>query len=137
LNQWQAACIELEEIEKQGISEPTKRTVLKNMLPVDLIRDLERHQNMKTLEKAWHFVLEQCPLRKAWSQSSGGKKNGPTPMDLDVAEEEIGQGSSGDDGHGQCSPCGEGELDTLKGRGKVARAVSKDTATTVVPGATG
>ena len=74
LNQWQSACIELEKIERQGISEPTKRTVLKNMLPVDLIRDLERDQNLKTFAKAWPFVLEQCPLRKAWSASSSGTR---------------------------------------------------------------
>ena len=59
LNQWQSACIELEKIERQGISEPTKRTVLKNMLPVDLIRDIERDQNLKTFAKAWPFVLSR------------------------------------------------------------------------------
>ena len=94
LTNWQAACIELEKLEKQNISEPTKRTVLKNMLPPDLIRDLERDPQLKSFERAWPFVLEQCPLRKDWLSTSGKKKDGPTPMDLDAMENALATGTS-------------------------------------------
>ena len=42
------------------------------------------------------------------------------PMDLDAVEGDLAKGpaSFGEKDEEQCSPCGEGELDTLKGSGK-------------------
>ena len=96
---WQSALIELEKLEKQSVSELTKRTVLKNMLPADLIRDLERDPQLKSFEKAWPFALEQIPLRKDWTSNT--KKNQPSPMDLDAVED---GGSSAGATKGSSSP---------------------------------
>ena len=52
LEKWESQRIELEKLEEQGLSDLTKRTALKNMLPHDLIRDLERDKSLKTWEAA-------------------------------------------------------------------------------------
>ena len=46
LTSWEASCRELEKLEGQGLSEISKRTILKNMLPPDLVRDLERDPSL-------------------------------------------------------------------------------------------
>ena len=56
LEKWEAMRLELEKMENQGLSDLTKRTVLKKMLPGDLVRDLERDRDNKTWEGAWRFV---------------------------------------------------------------------------------
>ena len=115
LEHWEAKRKELEKIEGQPLSDLTKRTTLKKMLPADLLRDLERDRTLKDWSSAWNFVLEQIPLRRDW----GKKQQGGHAMDLDVVEKEAPPSGWGEDDY-QCLPCGEGEqaLDTLKGGAK-------------------
>lgn len=116
LRAWDTMVKELAKMEGQQISDLTKRTTLKKMVPADLVRDLERDRSLKTWEQAWNFVLEQVPLRKHWPTST--KKKGPNDMDIDAAEEEN---KSEDEDKTKCPPCnGSGsdqDLDTLKGNG--------------------
>ena len=108
LTAWDNDVKELAKLEGQGLSETTKRTVLKGMVPSDLVRDLERDRTLKTWQDAWRFVLEQVPLRKEWKN----KKKGVDDMDVDVAEEDKAEEDV------VCKPCEEGDLATLKGGGK-------------------
>ena len=84
LTEWESVVKELEKMEGQSLSEITKRTTLKKMLPTDLIRDLERDRSLKNFKGAWNFVLEQIPSRKEWTKAI--KKN-KDEMDVDTAEE--------------------------------------------------
>ena len=115
LAKWDNDMKELAKIEGQGISELTKRTTLKSMLPQDLLRDLERDRTLKPWGEAWKFVQEQIPLRKDWKLSAAGKKLGANDMDVDLAEDakeaEAAEGT-------ECQPCDGGDLDTLKGGGR-------------------
>ena len=58
LRAWDAMVKELAKIEGQQISDLTKRTTLKKMVPADLVRDIERDRSLKAWEQAWTFVLE-------------------------------------------------------------------------------
>ena len=109
LTEWENDLKDLAKIEGQQVSEITKRTILKAMIPADFARDLERDRALKPWDEAWKFVLEQMPLRKEWKGSTK-KSRGPDDMDVDVAEETKDE--PGDDP--MCAPC-DGELDTLKG----------------------
>ena len=103
---------ELEKIEGQPLSDLTKRTTLKKMLPADLLRDLERDRTLKTWQEAWNFVLEQIPLRRDWSKKQSGHA-----MDLDAVEQQPAAGYGWDDEAPTCGACEEPEqgLDTFKG----------------------
>ena len=103
---------ELEKIEVQALSDLTKRTNLKKMLPTDLKEDLEKDRSLKTWEDAWKYVNEQVPLWKDWKAPK--KKGGSNDKDVDLAE----NGEQGDDDPPglECPPCGD--LDTFKGGGK-------------------
>ena len=123
LDHWEAKRKELEKIEGQPLSDLTKRTTLKKMLPADLLRDLERDRTLKDWSSAWNFVMEQIPLRKDWSKKQAGHA-----MDLDAMEQEKGEGFNWDDERWRdspgCAPCDDAEqgLDTLKGGGKGGKA---------------
>ena len=84
LKDWDQNCQDLAKVEGQSISELTKRTILKGMVPQDLVRDLERDSTFKTFAAAWKFVLEQVPLRKEWEKQPG--KKGANDVDVDLAE---------------------------------------------------
>ena len=47
VNKWKLNCAELAKIEGQQISDITKRTTLKGMIPTDLARDLEKDKSLK------------------------------------------------------------------------------------------
>ena len=85
LTRWESDCRVLEKLEGQPLSNLTKPTTLKSMLPADLLRNLERDRGLKTYAEAWEFILDQVPLRKDW-RSSGNK--GRDDMDVDAAEQE-------------------------------------------------
>ena len=74
LEKWESQRLELEKLEEQSLSDLTKRTLLKKMLPPDLIRDVERDRSLKTWEEAWKFVLEQVPLRKEWPAGGAARR---------------------------------------------------------------
>ena len=113
MEKWESQRLELEKLEGQGLSDLTKRTTLKKMIPADLIRDLERDKSLKTWESAWEFVIEKIPLRKDW----GVKKKGINDMDVDLAENKAEEDRAGEGGpEVLCQPC-DGDLDTLKGGG--------------------
>lgn len=115
LERWEAKRKELEKIGGQPLSDLTKRTTPKKMLPPDLLRDLERDRTLKSWQDAWNFVLEQIPLMRDWSKKQFGHA-----MDLDAVEQQPDAGSTEDDWPALCGPC-EGQdqrLDTLKGGGK-------------------
>jgi len=110
LIEWENDCKELAKLEKQPLSDLTKRTTLKAMLPPDLLRDLERDSSLKPWSEAWKFVLEQVTLRKDWKSGRNLHNN---DMDVDVAEEDKGQGEDP-----VCKACEEGDdLATMKGGG--------------------
>ena len=90
LENWEAKRKELEKIEGQALSDLTKRTTLKKMLPPDLLRDLERDRTLKDWDSAWKFVLEQIPLRKDWNKKQSGHA-----MDLDNLEKEGADPAAG------------------------------------------
>ena len=113
LNAWDQDCKDLAKIEGQSISELTRRTTLKHIIPADLMRDLERDSSLKKWETSWAFVLEQVPLRKDWKPSA---KKGINVMDVVVVE---AAGAEGDES--LCRPCeggGDEDLSTFKGGGK-------------------
>ena len=49
LIKWDSDLKELAKLEGQELSAITKRTVLKNMIPADLQRDLEKDRSLKTV----------------------------------------------------------------------------------------
>ena len=110
LEVWDNNRQELEKLEGQALSDLTKRTTLKAMIPPDLVRDLERDRGLKTWEEAWKFVLEQAPLRKDWVKTKKGRDD----MDVDMAEK------SSEEPVWECPECEAAEQDalTLKGGGK-------------------
>ena len=67
-NAWDQDCKELAKIEGQALSEFTKRTTLKGMIPPDLMQDLERDSSLKKWSTAWAFVLEQVPCARTGSR---------------------------------------------------------------------
>ena len=109
LTDWENDLKDFANIEGQHVSEITKRTILKAMIPADVTRDLERDRSLKPWDGAWKFVLEQMPLRKAWKPASK-RTRGPDDMDVDLAEEAKAEPGDEND----CIPC-DGDLDTLKG----------------------
>jgi len=84
LTKWDADVKEIAKLDGQQISDLTKRNTLKNMIPPDLQRDLEKDRSLKTFAPAWNYVMEQVLIRKEWKSSSG--KRGKDDMDVDVAE---------------------------------------------------
>ena len=110
LIEWENDCNELAKLEKQPLSDFTKRTTLKAMLPLDLLRDLERDSSLKPWSETGKFVLEQVTLRK---YGKSGKKLHNNDMDVDVAEEDKGRGEDP-----VCKAFEEGgDLATMKGGG--------------------
>ena len=106
LIEWENDCKELAKLEKQPLSDLTKRTTLKAMLPPDL----ERDSSLKPWSEAWKFVLEQVALRTDWKSDRKFHNN---DMDVDFAEEDKGQGEDP-----VCKACEEGgDLTTMKGGG--------------------
>ena len=85
LTAWDSSLKELIKIEGQGLSELTKITTLQNMVPMDLMRDLEKDKSLKTFTEMWNYVIEQVEVRKHWPKIS---KKDPNAMDVDVAEKE-------------------------------------------------
>ena len=83
LQKWEHDLRELAKIEQQELSDLTKRTTLKKMLPEDLQHDFEKDKSLKTWEEAWQYVLEQVPLRKDWKVVA---KRGKNDMDVDITE---------------------------------------------------
>ena len=79
INKWDLNCKELAKIEGQHISDITKRTTLKGMIPEDLAKDLEKDKSLKDWKWCWEFVVEQIPLRKEWRPQ---KKKGNYDMDV-------------------------------------------------------
>ena len=121
VNKWKLNCAELAKIEGQQISDITKRTTLKGMIPTDLAHDLEKDKSLKDWTKAWNFVIEQIPLRKEWRPL---KKKDKDDMDLSMAEE----GASGDqDDEGpRCGECNPTD-DSLKARARAPCSLSIST----------
>ena len=116
LNKWKLNCAELAKIEGQQISDITKRTTLKRMLPTDLAHDLEKSKELKDWNKAWNFVIEQVPLRKEWRPN---RKKDPDAMDQDAAESDE-ESDEKSDPVPTCQTCTEtdGSLNSLKGKSK-------------------
>ena len=112
LNAWDANVKELAKLEGQEISALTKRTTLKNMVPAELQRDLEKDKSLKSYAEAWKYVLEQVPLRKKWGSKTSGKR-GKDDMDGDAAEQDAADNPEGP----CCASCdgsGGDELYTMK-----------------------
>ena len=112
LTAWDTNLKELSKIEGQDVSELTKTTLI-HMVPIDLSRAIEADQTLKTFEEIWAYVMEQIEVRKHWAKNP--KKKDPNAMDLDAAESE--EPAKEDDEPG-CTPCPDGDLDTLKGNRK-------------------
>ena len=87
LIEWDTNIKELAKIEKQEISDMSKRTILRRMLPQDLMKDVKRDRTLTSWKQTWDFVMSQFPLRKHWNGNSKAKK-GPNDMEVDAAEEE-------------------------------------------------
>ena len=107
LTAWDTSLKELVKVEGQGLSELTKITTLSNMVPEDLMRDIDKDKSLTKFEDIWNYVTEQVEVRKHWSTQ---KKRDPNAMDVDMAEKEETQENF------ECQPCDQ-ELDTLKGGG--------------------
>ena len=107
LTAWDTSLKELVKVEGQGLSELTKITTLSNMVPEDLMRDIDKDKNLTKFEDIWNYVTEQVEVRKHWSTQ---KKRDPNAMDVDMAEKDE------TDENLECQPCDQ-ELDTLKGGG--------------------
>ena len=109
---WENDRQELEKLEGQGISDLTLRTILKGMIPPDLVRDLERDSGLKKWDAAWKFVLEQAPLRRDLGLKMG--KDGLDAANLE-GEKYEDPWAAGADGNWECPPCLDQEALTMKG----------------------
>ena len=110
LTAWDTSLKELVKVEGQGLSELTKITTLSNMVPDDLMRDVEKDKSLVKLADIWNYVIEQVEVRKHWAAKS---KKDPNAMDIDAAEDE-----SLKDEIPACGACEGEDLDTLKGGGR-------------------
>ena len=119
LNKWNLNSKELAKIEGQQIAGFTKYTTLKNMIPEDLARDLEKDGTMlNDFTKAWNYVIAQIPMRKDNPLWKSQKKK-DNDMDIGLAERADGEQRDADE-EPQCQPCPteDGQLHSLKGQGK-------------------
>ena len=58
LTAWDTSLKDLVKIEGQNLSELTKVTILTNMVPADLMRDIDRDKSLKSFDSIWNYVIE-------------------------------------------------------------------------------
>ena len=90
IEKWEFDCNELKKIEEQDLTDKTKRSVLKKMMPIELQKDIERDSNLTSYTQVYAYIIQQIPLRRDRQQASSTKKKNDD-HEVDELDEETGK----------------------------------------------